>query len=393
MAKGLKGKGIRFLGIILGSVFIWGIPSVSLSQGLTKSAYKVGAIFAFTGPASVPGKAQRKTVEMIEQWVNGAGGIDGHPLEVLVYDTGGDEGKAASALRKLVEEDGVVAILGTSQYRIALSVMPIIGEHKIPFVSCTGPILVAKWVKWRSWVFQIAGYRQGVEAIYEHMRKKGIDKIAILTANSEFGRKGRTDLIKLAPKYKIKITLDGKYKPGERKMKAHLTRAKGTEAQAVINWSEGPSQVGVCRNWKDLRLKLPLYQGTAFGNKRMIKEAKGKAEGVLCPLQRLILMESLPVEDPQMPALIAYKYSFEKKFGMEATPSGGHAWDALWMIVEALRMVGPDKKKIRDYLEKRIKNWPGVTGIFNMSKKDHSGLTKEAFVMGVVRKGKWEVAP
>jgi branched-chain amino acid transport system substrate-binding protein len=54
----------------------------------------------------------------------------------------------------------------------------------------------------------------------------------------------------------------------------------------------------------------------------------------------------------------------------------------------------PDGKafKIKGYLEKRIRNWPGVTGIFNMSKKDHRGLTKEAFVMGVVRKGGWEVA-
>ncbi len=173
-------------------------------------------------------------------------------------------------------------------------------------------------------------------------------------------------------------------------MRTHLTKIRGTEA--LINWSEGSSQVVVCRDWKNLRMKLPLYQGPEFGNKRMVKLAKGKAEGVLCPLQRLTLVEKLPMDDPQMPALIAYKYSFEKKFRMEASPSGGHAWDALWMIVEALRIVGPAKKKIKGYLETRIRNWPGVTGIFNMSKKDHCGLTKEAFIMGVVRKGKWELA-
>lgn len=376
------------MGIILGSALIWGIPSISLP----KSAYKVGAIFALTGPASVLGEAQRKTVEMIEQWVNGAGGIDGHPLELLVYDTSGDETKAASALRKLVEKDGVVAVIGTSQYGIALSVTPIIGEHKIPFISCAGSIAVPRWVKWRSWVFQVTGYRQGVGAIYEHMRKRGIAKIAMLTPHSAFGRGGRTDLIKLAPKYGIEITLDGRYGPEERNMKVHLTKVRGTGAQALVNWSEGASQVEVCRNWKDLRMRLPLYQGPAFGDKRMVELAKGRAEGVLCPLQRLALMEKLSVEDPQMPALIAYKHSFEKKFGMEASPSGGHAWDALWMIVEALRIVGPDKKKIKGYLEKGIRNWPGVTGIFNMSKKDHRGLTKEAFIMGVVRKGAWEVA-
>jgi branched-chain amino acid transport system substrate-binding protein len=100
MVKGVKGKRIRFLGVILGSAFIWGIPSISISN----SAYKVGVIFTLTGPASVLGEAQRKTVEMIEQWVNGAGGIDGHPLKVLVYDTGGDETKAALVLRELEEK-------------------------------------------------------------------------------------------------------------------------------------------------------------------------------------------------------------------------------------------------------------------------------------------------
>ncbi len=388
MVRGPKRRKIRFLGIILGSAFVWGIPSVSLP----KSPYKVGTIFALTGPASVLGDAQRKTVWMIEQWVNGAGGIDGHPLEVLVHDTGGDEEKAASALRKVVEKNGVVAVIGTSRYGIALSVMPIIGEYKVPFISCAGSIPLARWVKWRSWVFQVAGYRHAVEAIYEHMRKRGIAKIAMLTPNSAFGRGGRTDLIKLAPKYGIEITFDGKYRPEERNMKVLLTKVRGTGGQAVINWSDGVSQVEVCRNLRDLRMKLPLYQGPEFGNKRMVKLAKGKAEGVLCPLQRITLTEKLSMEDPQMPALIAYKYSFVKKFGIEPTPSGGHAWDALWMIVEALRIVGPDKKKIKGYLEKHIRNWPGVTGIFNMSKKDHSGLTKEAFIMGMVRKGAWEVA-
>jgi len=388
MLKGSKRRRIRFLGIMLGFAFIWGIPSIALS----KRAHKVGAIFDLTGPASVIGGPQRKTVEMIEQWVNAAGGIDGHPLDVIIYDTKGDEEVAALAFKKLVEKDGVAAVIGTSQYGVALSVVPIIGEHKVPFISCTGLLAVPRWMKGKSWVFGVRGYRQGVEAIYEHVQKRGIAKVAILTPTSEFGHRGRTDLIKLAPKYGIDIIVDGRYKPEEKNMKVHLTRVKRTEAQAMINWSEGVSQVKTCRDWKDLRMKLPLYQGPEFGNKRMIRLAKGKAEGVLCPLVRLILVEKLPIEDPQMPALIAYKYSFEKKFGMEPSPSGGYAWDALWMIVEALRIVGPDRKRIRGYLEGRIKNWPGVTGIFTMSKKDHCGLTREAFKMGVVKKGKWALA-
>jgi len=388
MVKGPTRRKNWVFEIILVFAFIWWAPSIAFPKG----AYKVGALFAVTGPVSFIGESQRKTTEMIEGWVNAAGGIDGHPLEIIVHDTKADKEVAASGLGKLVEKEGVVAVIGTSQYDIGLFLMPLIGEHKVPFISCTAALTLPGWMKGKTWVFGVKGFRPAVEVICEHVQKRGIVEVAILSATSEFGHRGRTDLIKLAPKYGIDIVGDEKYKPGEKNTRVYVDRVKGTDAQAIINWSEGDSQIEICRNWKDLRIRVPLYQGPEFGNKRMVELAKGKGEGVLCPLQRLALMEKLPIEDPQMPALIAYKYSFKKKFGMEASPSGGYAWDALWMIVEALRIVGPDKRRIRDYLEDHIRNWPGVTGIFTMSKQDHCGLTKEAFRMGVVKKGKWVLA-
>ena len=71
---------------------------------------------------------------------------------------------------------------------------------------------------------------------------------------------------------------------------------------------------------------------------------------------------------------------------------GGHAYDALLMVVEALRAAGPSKAKIRDYIETKIKNWPGTGGIFNMSPEDHTGLKKDAFEMIVVKNGDWAFA-
>jgi branched-chain amino acid transport system substrate-binding protein len=388
MVMGSKGKTFRLGVIILGFTFIWGIPS----HAIEKKPYKVGALFGLTGPASFVGDPQGKTVKMIEHWVNAAGGIDRHPLEVIVYDTAGDKEKTALAVRKLVENNGVIAVIGTSQYGISSSVLPVIGDHKVPFISCTALPELPRWTKVRSWLFQVKGFDQGVEAVFEHIWKKKLAKIAILTPTSEFGNRGRTTLIKLAPQYGLEIVVDGRYRLDSGNVKVHLSRLKEMGAQAIVNWSEGISQVEVCQAWKALRIKLPLYHGPEFGNKRMIRLAKGDAEGVFCPLHRLSLVEKLPVEDSQMPALIAYKYCFEKKFGIEATSSGGHAWDALWMVVEALRMVGPDRKKMRGYFEKRVRNWPGVTGVFNMSRKDHYGLTKEVFKMGVVHKGGWILA-
>jgi branched-chain amino acid transport system substrate-binding protein len=61
------------------------------------------------------------------------------------------------------------------------------------------------------------------------------------------------------------------------------------------------------------------------------------------------------------------------------------------MVVEALKNVGPDKAKIREYIETKIRDWPGTGGIFTMSPDDHCGLNKDAFEMVVVKNGDWEV--
>ena len=107
---GSKRREIGLFGIILVFALVWGIPSIALS----KRAHNVGALFALTGPPSVIGEPQRKTAEMIQGWVNAAGGFSGNPLQVIVYDTKGDKEIAALALGKLIEKEGVVAVIGTS---------------------------------------------------------------------------------------------------------------------------------------------------------------------------------------------------------------------------------------------------------------------------------------
>ena len=75
-----------------------------------------------------------------------------------------------------------------------------------------------------------------------------------------------------------------------------------------------------------------------------------------------------------------YWEAYEKKYGESLSSFGGHAWDALHLVVEALRSVGPDSAKIRDYLEAKT-GFVGQHGVFNFSPRDHNGLTKEAFNM------------
>jgi len=222
------------------------------------------------------------------------------------------------------------------------------------------------------------------------MNKKGISKIAIITGTTGFGDQGRKQLKKLAPEYGITIVGDETYGPKDTDMTAQLTRIRATDAQAIVNWSIVPAQAIVAKNVRQLGMKIPLFQSHGFGNIKYVEAAGKAAEGIIFPAGRLLAVSTLPDSNPQKEVLLRYKWEYETRFGEKVSTFGGHAWDALWLVVKALREAGPDRGAIRDYIE-NIKGFVGTGGIFNFSPQDHSGLTKEAFEMLTVKGGKFVV--
>ncbi len=374
-----------------------------------KKPYRVGAVFSVTGGASFLGEPERNTVKMVEDSIKAAGGIKGHPLEVIVEDDKTDVGQAVLSVRKLLEKDNVIAVIGPSTSGASMAVVPIMEKAKTPLVSCAAAlsivtpksemdrIVAAKKFempkKQNPWIFKTPQTdTSAVEAIFDYMKKKGISRVAIITVTDGFGTLGRQELKRVAPAYGMTIVADERYAPKDSDMTAQLTKIRGTNAQAVVNWSVGPVQAIVTKNWKQLEMKIPLYQSHGFGSKQYIELAGGAAEGVICPLGRLVVAEKIKAEHPQKAVLMKYKTEYEKRFNAAVSTFGGHGYDAMNMLIGALNAVGPNKGKIRDYLETKIKNWPGTGGVFNMSPQDHTGLDKSAFEMIVVKNGDWAFA-
>jgi branched-chain amino acid transport system substrate-binding protein len=377
--------------IVLGAVFVLTCFTEA------KEAYKVGAVFSVTGRGEFLGDPELKTVGMISEKVNKAGGINGHPLEVIVYDDKSDLEKSILAVKKLIEIDKVVAIIGPSLSGCSLAVIPIVEEAEIPLISCAASWkIVTKDRKTREqykWVFKTPQSDSlAVKAIYAHMKKKGISKIAIMTGTTGFGVSGREELLRLASAYGIEIVADETYGPKDRNMTAQLTRIKDHAPQAIVNWSVGPTQVVVLRNSRDLGMAgIAFYQSHGFGSRQNIKLAKGAAEGVYCPLGACNTSRILPEDHPQKKVTMEYLNDYYNMYKEPLSSFGGHAWDALYLVIRALEAVGPDKAKIRDYLENQ-KGFVGQHGVFNFSAEDHNGLTREAFNMVVVKNGDWALS-
>ncbi|MFN3568224.1 MAG: ABC transporter substrate-binding protein [Caldimicrobium sp.] len=352
---------------------------------------KIGVILSVTGPGSIIGEPGKNTILLLAEEINKRGGIKGRPLEVIIEDTKTEETQAVLAAKKLIERDKVVAIIGPSTTGESMAVIPIVTQAKIPMVSVAAGSGITEPVSERYWIFKTPQHdRSAVEAIYRYLKNQRITKVGILTITTGFGDQGRRSLLELAPKYGITVVADERYKPKDSDMTVQLMKAKNAGAQAIINWSVGPEQIIVTKNWHDLKLGIPLIQSHGWGSRKNLELAGKAAEGVIAPLGRVVIWEKLPENHPQKKVIEKYVKSYTAKYKSEPGNFGGYAYDAFMMVVEAIEKVGPDPVKIRDYLEREIKNWPGVSGIFNMSPQDHCGLGPDSFEMTVVKNGVWE---
>lgn len=376
--------------LTLGLIIVgWNLPSFAAEE-----PYKVGAVFSVTGRASFLGEPEKKTAEMIVEEVNKNGGINGHPLELVLYDDESDETKCVLAMKRLIKRDRVPVIIGPSLSGNSLAVVNICNEAEVPLVSCAASIKIVTPVQERKWIFKVPqSDRHAVETIYDYLLEHGMNKIAIMSVSTGFGASGREELLELAPQMGITIVADERYGPKDTDLTAQLTRIRGTEAEAIVNWSVGPTQVLAVKNWHDLGMRaIPFFQSHGFGSRKNIELAGGAAEGVFCPLGRVNIPELVPPDHPQKEVVLAYNQAYQEKYHEPVSSFGGHAWDALHLVMDALEDVGPNSAKIREHLEHR-KNFVGQHGVFNFSPTDHNGLTKEAFQMVVVKNGDWALAP
>jgi branched-chain amino acid transport system substrate-binding protein len=384
----IKGRAIWIVLILIVSL------ALPFSCTKEKEPYKVGAVFSVTGRASFLGEPEKKTVEMIAEAINKVGGINGHRLELVLYDDESDETKCVLAVKRLIKKDTVPVIIGPSLSGNTLAVVKVVNDAKVPLVSCAASNKIVTPVVDRKWVFKVPqSDTHAVEKIYDYLLKNGIKKIAVMSVSTGFGASGREELLRLAPEVGIEIVADERYGPKDTDITAQLTRIRGTDAQAIVNWSVGPTQVLAVKNWRDLGMtNIPFYQSHGFGSRKNIELAGGAAEGVFCPLGRVNIPDLVPADNPQKKVIELYNKAYQEKYNEPLSSFGGHGWDALNLVIDALRAVGPDSAKIRDYIETRT-NFIGQHGVFNFSPTDHNGLTKEAFEMVVVKDGDWALAP
>jgi len=369
----------------------WGVPTATAQE-----AYKVGAIFSITGPGSSLGIPERDTALMIEADVNAKGGVKGpdgklHPLKIVIYDDASDETKAVLAAKKLIDEDKVTAIVGTTLSGTSLAILDTVQKAEVPLVSCAAAAKIVEPAADRKWVFKTPQSDFLITGVLaDYLKAKGLTKVAWLNVDYAFGQLGWIEFEKAAQKAGLTIVANEKFGQKDVDMTAQLTKVKAANPQATVIWSIPPSASIATKNYADLGIQAPMFQSHGVGNKKYIELAGPASNNVLFPAGKLLVAEQLADNDAQKPVLLAYAKDFEAKFGPRNT-FGGHAWDAVYIVMGAMEKAGTDRAKVRAAIE-TTRNFVGITGVFNFSPADHNGLDRRAATMIQILDGQWRIA-
>jgi branched-chain amino acid transport system substrate-binding protein len=355
-----------------------------------KENIKVGAILAVTGPASFLGGPEARTLEMMVEEINAKGGINGHKIDLIIKDSGANPEKAISFTKQLIEEDKVFAIIGPSTSGETMKIKDIVEQAKMILISCAAAEVIVNPVA--KYVFKTPQKdSDAVKKIYGTMKDLGITKIAVMTGNTGFGKAGKGQLEKIAPEFGIKVLMTEVYDKKSTDLSAVVAKLMANkEIQAVVNWSIVPAQGILAKNLRQAGWDVPLFQSHGFGNIKYVEVGGVAAEGIIFPAGRLLVADVLSDSNPQKALLLKYKNDYESKYDDKVSTFGGHAYDALTILVAAIKKAGTDKEKVRDVIE-NLKGVAGTAGVFNFSPEDHNGLDINSFEMQTVKGEKFAI--
>ena len=356
-------------------------------QSAMADTIKIGAILAETGPSFL-GVPEANTLRMLTEEINAKGGVKGSKIELIVKDSGGNPEKAISFAKQLIEEEKVFAIIGPSTSGETMKIKNIAEQAETLLLSCAAAAVIVNPVA--KWVFKTPQMdSDAVKSIYMEMNKMGIKKIAVVAGNTGFGKAGKAQLLEIAPQFGIEVVISEVYDKAATDLSAVVAKLKANkDVQAVVNWSIVPAQSIIIKNIRQAGWDVPIFQSHGFGNIKFVQAAGEAAEGTIFPAGRLLVADVLPDSNPQKSVLVKYKSDYEGKFKEDVSTFGGHAYDALMILVKAVEEAGLDKNKVRDAIE-GMSGFVGTGGIFNFSAEDHNGLGLDAFEMMTVKDGKF----
>jgi branched-chain amino acid transport system substrate-binding protein len=354
---------------------------------------RVGSVLSVTGPAAFLGEDMKAGLQLAIDEINAGGGINGRQVAWTFYDAESQTQKAISATRRLLSQDKVELIVsGGNMSGIALAMAPMAEAAGIPFISSEGALAIVTPVAERKWVFKSTVDDEDVlERIADYLAKKNIKKVALIADTSGFGQGAVTQMKKVGPRRNLDVAYES-FDPADTDMMPQLTRIRDSGAEAIICWTVTPAGVIFLKQTQLLGLdNRTLIHSYGFVSSHYMTLAGDAAKSVLLASLKFPVGDQLPDSDPLKAGILKLFSSYQARFNRAASLYAAESYDAAMLAKEALSKVGGDVARLPAGLE-QVKNFAGMSGVFNFSPERHSGLSKKDIVLINWRDGRFNLA-
>ena len=368
---------------------------LALAAGAALADINVGVTVSATGPAASLGIPEKNTIALMPQT------IAGQKVNYIVLDDGSDTTKAVSNTRKLITEDKVDIILGSTVTPNSLAMIDVVSEAQVPMISMAASAkIVEPMDAKRKWVFKTPQNDiQMSLAIASHMKDHGVKTVGFIGFADAYGEGWYGEFTKAAALKGITVVGNERFARNDSSVTAQVLKLQAARPDAILIAGSGTPAALPQITLKERGYTGLIYQTHGVANADFLRVGGKNVEGTYLPAGPVLVARQLPVGNPVRVSAIAYVTAYEARYGKDSVSTfGGHAWDAGQLMAAAvpvaLKKAQPGtpefRAALRDALE-NTKNLAGAHGIFNMTPTDHLGLDQRARVMVKIENGAWKV--
>lgn len=328
------------------------------------------------------GRSVRQAVEMAVEEINARGGIGGRTVALVIKDDGGDPHRAIQVASELRDDARVVAVIGHINSGATLAAAEVY-NHPRHGVAALSPTASSPLVTEAGpWTFRVSPSDLAYgPALASWGRARGQRRAAVLYANDEYGRG-------------VAASFAGAFRRGGGQVVAQdpyltetLIAGGGADAYLRRALNRGMDALFIAGRAEDAAAIVPRvrgmgYTGVVMGADGLLGiEAEGDvAEG--------LFIGAAFFADARSDAAARFTGEYQRRYRQPANADAALGYDAMQVIRQALAAAGPDRGKVREYLEGIGSRHPAVEGVTGTIRFDQHGDVREKEVaVGVVRGG------
>ncbi|WP_102126277.1 ABC transporter substrate-binding protein [Deinococcus planocerae] len=364
-------------------------------SSLALADLRVGVVVSSTGPAASLGIPEKNTVALLPQT------IGGQRVVYTVLDDASDTTAAVTATRKLIQDNRVDLIIGTTTTPASLAMIDVVAEAKVPMISLAASEAIIKPVDARrSWVFKTPQTDALMAAaIAGHMQQNGVKTVGYIGFNDAYGEGWLAELQRNAAARGIRVVAVERYGRSDTSVTGQILKVLAARPDAVLVGASGVPAVLPQKTLKDRGFGGKIYQTHGVANADFLRVGGRDVEGAILPAGPVLVASQLPDTNPTKKVGLAYTNLYESRYGQGSVSTfGAHMWDAGLLMQKAvpvaLKRARPGtaefRAALRDALE-GTRNVIGAHGIFNLSAQDHLGLDARSRVMVQIVNGDWKL--